>query len=117
VQQLKDLSAATPSLDARVEPQRFPGDVGDRVGLVAAGDVGAQGVVLTLGESAAITRIDAEAHALIGALASESSELVALTLWLCAERMAGSTSEHATFLATLPVSGGCCGAQMVCLAT
>ncbi len=59
---------------------------------------------LTIPEKLAVTSVDAEAHPLVGALAREcGSELVALSLWLLAERAAGQASQHAGLLATLPV--------------
>lgn len=37
-----------------------------------------------------ITSVDAVQHEVVGGVAAESSELVALTLWLMAERAAGA---------------------------
>ncbi len=66
--------------------------------------VPAGGTLLTVREDVSITRIDADNHPVVGQVAAASSELVALTLWLCAERLQGSASSNAAFLATLPVS-------------
>lgn len=50
----------------------------------------------------------------MGALAREcGSELVALSLWLLAERAAGQASQHAGLLATLPVRVTAGGARAV----
>jgi len=59
---------------------------------------------MTLSEDAAITQVDAENHDLVGSIASQSSELVALTLWLLAERAKGSSSTYSKFLSTLPTA-------------
>jgi len=105
VEQLKQVAASVPSLaTSRVEPRRFPGDSGERVGWVSSVNVAAGGVVATISEDVAITRIDAEQHTVVGSVAAESSELVALTLWLCAERHIGAASTSSAFLATLPAA-------------
>lgn len=105
VAQLEELAAGIPSIKgSRVQPKRFVADLGDRVGFVARTDVGADGVVLTVAEDVAITRIDAEQHEVVGAVAAESSELVALTLWLMAERHAGAASPSHAFISTLPAA-------------
>lgn len=59
-------------------------------------------MLLELPDSLVVTSVDAEKHGLVGALARDSSELVALTLWLMAERARGASSPWATLLHTLP---------------
>eukprot|EP00983_Pelagomonas_calceolata_P110542 1159682-Pelagomonas_calceolata.AAC.5 len=102
------------------QPQRFPDDMGDRVGFVVSGaDVPKDGVVMSVPESLAVTRIDAvpphplpthpfsshtEDHELVGGIAAQSSELTALTLLLLAERAKGDSSPHSSLFASLPVS-------------
>lgn len=91
-----------------VEPKRFKADAvggGERVGYVAARDTEAGTALLSIPESVAITSVDAEKHPLVGEIAKECSELVALALWLLAERAvvaAGGTSEYGALLAALP---------------
>ncbi|GLC74385.1 hypothetical protein PLESTF_001507400 [Pleodorina starrii] len=80
----------------------MPGDVGERVGLVAARDIRDREVVMTIPEKLAVTSVDAEAHPVVGPLAAECSELTAMTLWLLAERALGAASQYAGLLATLP---------------
>jgi hypothetical protein len=53
-------------------------------------------------ESVAVTSIDAEKHPLVGPIAQECSELVAITLWLMAERSSSSGSSWSALLAALP---------------
>ncbi|KAJ9518692.1 hypothetical protein QJQ45_018734 [Haematococcus lacustris] len=103
VDQLKELASSVPMLaKARVEPRRFTGDIGDRVGFVSLSDAAAGAAVLSVPEDVAITHLDAEKHELVGQVASEQSQLVALTLWLLAERAKGSSSSWHAFLSTLP---------------
>lgn len=61
-------------------------------------------VLLELPESLAVTSIDAEKHELVGPIAKGVSELVGITLWLMAERAAGSSSPWSELLQTLPDS-------------
>lgn len=58
-------------------------------------------VVMEIPESVAVTSIDAEKHPLVGPIAQECSELVAITLWLMAER-SSSGSSWSALLAALP---------------
>lgn len=88
----------------RLEPKRFKADVGERVGLIATSDAAAGEVLLELPESLAVTSIDAEKHELVGPIAKGVSELVGITLWLMAERAAGSSSPWSELLQTLPDS-------------
>lgn len=62
-------------------------------------------VILSIPEDMAVTCLDAEKQELIGSIASEQGcgELVALTLWLIAERAKGTASPYAALVATLPV--------------
>lgn len=60
-------------------------------------------VILSVPESLALTQIDAEKQELVGEVAAASSELIALTLWLMAERSKGISSAYSKFLAMLPV--------------
>ncbi len=53
-------------------------------------------------ESVAVTSIDAEKHPLVGPVAQECSELVAITLWLMAERSSNGSSSWSALLAALP---------------
>lgn len=64
-------------------------------------------VILSIPEDMAVTCLDAEKQELIGPIASEQGcgELVALTLWLIAERAKGPASSYAALIATLPVRG------------
>ncbi|GBF87903.1 histone-lysine N-methyltransferase [Raphidocelis subcapitata] len=93
-----------------LEPKRFKapgGGAGERVGLIASRDVAAEAPLLVVPESAAITSIDAEQHPLIGEAAKSCSELVALALWLLAERAtvaAGGSSAYGPLLAALPAA-------------
>lgn len=104
VKLVKDLSATIPSIaSSRAEPRRFPGDTGDRVGIIINGDAPQNGVVLAVPEDVAITSVDAENHELVGPVAAQCSELVGLTLWLCAERAKGSSSAYSKLMSTLPV--------------
>jgi histone-lysine N-methyltransferase SETD3 len=59
--------------------------------------------IFVIGEESAITQLDAEKHELVGEIAANSSELVALTLWLLAERAKGAQSQWSSLLASLPV--------------
>jgi hypothetical protein len=78
---------------SRLEPKRFRADGGgERIGFITNGDVAAGEPLLWLPEALAITSVDAEAHPVVGAAARESSPLVALALWLMAERAAGAAS-------------------------
>ncbi|KAG2498938.1 hypothetical protein HYH03_003128 [Edaphochlamys debaryana] len=105
VDRTRALKESLPGLKAdAVGVQRLPGDVGERVALVAGRDIRDKEAVMTIPEKLAITRVDAEAHDLVGALAAECSELTALTLWLVAERHRGAASQHAALLGTLPES-------------
>lgn len=109
VQQLKELGAALKSSVSlgRCEPRRFPdGDLGDRVGWVSTSDVPANTPIMAFKEDVAITQVDAEKHEVVGEVAAASSELVALTLWLIAERAKGAASPYHDFLSSLPVSTG-----------
>jgi histone-lysine N-methyltransferase SETD3 len=85
-----------------LESKRFRADDGERVGFIASRDVQEGTVVLQIPEAAAITSIDAEKHEVVGQVAANCSELVALSLWLMAERAKGSSSNWAPLLATLP---------------
>jgi histone-lysine N-methyltransferase SETD3 len=87
-----------------LEAKRFKADEGERIGWIASGDIQKGQVVLEIPEEVAITSIDAEKHPLVGEVAAECSELIALTLWLMAERAAGSASSWAQLLHTLPQS-------------
>jgi len=87
-----------------LEPKRFKADDGERIGLITSGDIQQDQVVLEIPEEVAITSIDAEKHPVVGDVAAECSELIALTLWLMAERAAGSASQWAQLLHTLPQS-------------
>eukprot|EP00879_Flechtneria_rotunda_P015067 GHRR01015744.1.p1 GENE.GHRR01015744.1~~GHRR01015744.1.p1 ORF type:complete len:507 (+),score=158.49 GHRR01015744.1:326-1846(+) len=89
---------------SNLEPKRFRTNVGERVGLIACRDVQQGEVLLEVPESFAVTAIDAEQHELIGHIAKECSELVAMTLWLMAERSKGSESAWSLLLQTLPDS-------------
>lgn len=87
-------------------------------------------VILSIPEDMAVTCLDAEKQELIGSIASEQGcgELVALTLWLIAERAKGTASPYAALIATLPVCahgrkaqsaaalnpGSLCSACMLC---
>mmetsp|Transcript_4662 Transcript_4662/g.11038 ORF Transcript_4662/g.11038 Transcript_4662/m.11038 type:complete len:518 (-) Transcript_4662:222-1775(-) len=107
VKRLKELMEGLPPLSTRTpvpcQPQRFPDDMGDRVGFVVSGaDVPKDGVVMSVPESLAVTRIDAEDHELVGGIAAQSSELTALTLLLLAERAKGDSSPHSSLFASLP---------------
>ncbi|KAI8470254.1 MAG: rubisco small subunit N-methyltransferase [Monoraphidium minutum] len=92
-----------------LEPKRFkagPG-AGERVGFIAARDLDAGAPLLTIPESVAITAIDAEKHPVVGGVAKGCGELVALALWLMAERAAaasGGGGAYAPLLAALPES-------------
>jgi len=57
---------------------------------------------MTIPEDAAITSIDAEKQELIGSVAAGCSELIALTLWLLAERAKAESSQYARLIQTLP---------------
>ena len=50
-----------------------------------------------------MTAIDAEKHEVVGQVAAECSPLVAMTLWLMAERAKGDQSAWSALLRTLPV--------------
>lgn len=71
---------------------------------VSLGHTSKSQVILTLPESMCITSVDAVQHEVVGSVAAESSELVALTLWLIAERAKGSESAYGSLLRSLPVS-------------
>jgi len=100
------LTAAKGMAPPLVEPKRFKGAAGtvggDRVGFVVSKDTQAGTTLVALPESVAITSIDAEKHPLVGEAAKECSELVALALWLMAERAAGGASAYGPLLAALP---------------
>jgi len=87
-----------------VEPKRFTTDVGERVGFVCTRDVQKDAVLLEVPESLAVTSIDAEKQETVGELvaAAGCSDLVALTLWLIAERAKGAESQYAALITTLP---------------
>lgn len=88
-----------------LEAKRFRADGGsERAGLIAVREVAAGEVVLSIPESLAVTSVDAERHTLVGPVAQSCSELVALTLWLLAERSVGAESSWAPLLATLPLT-------------
>lgn len=53
-------------------------------------------------ESACITRVDADSHELVGPLAAGRGEVVALALWLLAERAKGEASRYRGLLSALP---------------
>lgn len=97
-------SLANSGKRAKLEPKKFKSDVGYRVGFIAMCDLGDKEVILELPEDVAITSIDAEKHELVGEVAKECSELVALALWLMAERAKGSESQWTAMLHTLPES-------------
>jgi histone-lysine N-methyltransferase SETD3 len=59
-------------------------------------------VLLELPDKLAVTAVDAESHELVGPVAKGCSELVALTLWLMAERAKGAGSAWSQLLHTLP---------------
>jgi len=101
---IKWLQANGAAQTNKLEPKRFRTDVGERVGLIAACDTQADSVLLEIPESLAVTAIDAEKHELIGPIAKECSELVALTLWLMAEKAQGAQSAWSQLLQTLPDS-------------
>lgn len=101
---LKWLHANGAPDSSKLEPKRFKGDVGDRVGLIAARDVQSGDILLEIPESLCVTSIDAEKHELVGAVAQECSELIGLTLWLMAERAQGPDSPWCQLLHTLPDS-------------
>jgi hypothetical protein len=98
-------AAAAAAYATLLEPKRFKADAGgERVGFIAARDVQQGEVLLQLPEKVAVTSIDAEQHPLIGGVAGECSELIALALWVMAERAAGAASPWAPLLQTLPDS-------------
>lgn len=101
---LKWLQANGAPVTSRLEPKRFRTDTAERCGMIAAGDVQTGEIALEIPESLAVTAIDAEKHELVGPVAKECSELVALTLWLMAERAQGSGSQWCQLLQTLPDS-------------
>lgn len=72
------------------------------MGFIAQRQMQAKDVVLSVPEDMAVTSIDAVKQDTVGELASECGELVALTLWLLAERAKGAASQHVSLLATLP---------------
>lgn len=87
----------------KLEGKAFGAPAGDqRVGFVATADTGQGEVLLVVPEELAITSVDAEKHPLVGPVAQQCSELVALTLWLLAERAQGPDSKYTALLATLP---------------
>lgn len=65
-------------------------------------------VILSIPEDQAITAIDAEGHELIGPIAAGcgGGDLIALTLWLIAERAKGAESAYASLISTIPVRPG-----------
>lgn len=66
-------------------------------------------VILSIPESLAVTQIDAEKQELVGEVAGASSELIALTLWLMAERAKGPASAYSGLISMLPVGAlACC---------
>jgi hypothetical protein len=91
-----------------LEPKRFKAaarSAEERVGFIAARDTPAGAALLALPEAVAITAIDAEKHPLVGEAAKDCGEMVALALWLLAERAAvaaGGASAYAPLLAALP---------------
>lgn len=102
---INKLASSHPTLvkDNALEPKRFANDMGERVGLICTKDVQQDGVILAIPETLAVTTLDAEKQETIGPIVSSNcSELVALTLWLMAERAKGAGSEYATLLSTLP---------------
>ncbi|GFR43931.1 hypothetical protein Agub_g5069, partial [Astrephomene gubernaculifera] len=100
---IRQLKETLPGLRAdSVGAQRMPGDVGERVALVAARDIQDREVIMTIPEQLAVTSLDACQHPAVGPLAAQLGELAALALWLLAERAAGADSQHAGLLATLP---------------
>lgn len=91
------------SYTSLIEPKRFKADAGgERLGFIASRDTQEGEVLLQLPEAVAVTSVDAEAHPLVGPVAKECSELIALALWLLAEREAGTSSQWAPLLHTLP---------------
>lgn len=99
---LKWLQANGAPDTSKLEPKRFKGDIGQRVGLIAAEDVHSGEVLLEIPERLCVTSIDADKHELVGAVAKDCSELVGLTLWLMAERAEGPASSWCQLLQTLP---------------
>ncbi|KAG1670765.1 hypothetical protein FOA52_013992 [Chlamydomonas sp. UWO 241] len=87
-----------------VDAKRFStAGVGERVGFIMSGDVEKDGVVMAIPEAQAVTSIDAEKQEVVGTIAGSGvSELVALTLWVLAERAKGAASAYAALLGTLP---------------
>ncbi|GMH33200.1 hypothetical protein BSKO_01034 [Bryopsis sp. KO-2023] len=75
---------------------------GSRIGYVATRSLRGGEVVCEIPGDVSVTMVDACDHPLIGYLARDRSELIALTLWLMAERSAGSASSWRPFLETLP---------------
>lgn len=55
-----------------------------------------------------VTLVDANEHPIVGPVIEGRSELIALSLWLMAERSADSESAWHPFLKTLPVSASRC---------
>lgn len=70
--------------------------------MIAADDVQAKQAILTIPEDAAVTALDAQKHETVGEIAKECSELVALTLWLMAEKAKGESSPWHGLLQSLP---------------
>ena len=70
---------------------------------------------MSIPEDQAITAIDAEAHELIGPVATgcAGGDLIALTLWLIAERAKGPQSSYASLVSSIPVMVGTeCGKRV-----
>lgn len=101
MQQFLDAQGAPAAV---IQPKRFLTDNGDRVGFVAERDVDAGEVLLETSGSLAITAVDAAKHDVVGEVAQECEELVALALWLLAERANQEGSKWAPYLATLPAT-------------
>ncbi|GAX73871.1 hypothetical protein CEUSTIGMA_g1321.t1 [Chlamydomonas eustigma] len=102
--QIKQLVGAKGSVKHNVlDPKRFTTELGERVGFITTTDLQQDEMVISISEEMAITSIDAENHEVVGGVASScGGELVALTLWLMAEREKGADSAYANLLATLP---------------
>eukprot|EP00878_Enallax_costatus_P003647 GHUV01003861.1.p1 GENE.GHUV01003861.1~~GHUV01003861.1.p1 ORF type:complete len:495 (+),score=148.67 GHUV01003861.1:1566-3050(+) len=99
---LKWLQANGAPDTSKLEPKRFRGDIGERVGLIASKDIQSGDILLEIPEALCVTSIDAEKHELVGPVAKDCSELVGLALWLMAERAKGAASSWCQLLHTLP---------------
>ena len=62
----------------------------------------AQQVVLTIDSNSCITRVDADAHPIVGPLASQRGEVMALALWLLAEKAVPDSKAAELVNAVLP---------------